>query len=50
MFSALFLDAKGKTAEEQPKGNSFWAIGYYVSTVGLDEQRVREYIVSANPF
>jgi putative transposase len=26
------------------KGNSFWARGYYVNTVGLDEQRVREYI------
>jgi putative transposase len=26
------------------KGNSFWARGYYVSTVGLDEARVKEYI------
>ena len=26
------------------KGNSFWARGYYVNTVGLDEVRVREYI------
>jgi len=25
-------------------GQSFWARGYYVSTVGLDEQVVREYI------
>ncbi len=26
------------------KGESFWARGYFVSTVGLDEQMVREYI------
>jgi len=26
------------------KGESFWARGYFVSTVGLDEQVVREYI------
>ena len=25
-------------------GENFWARGYYVSTVGLDEQVVREYI------
>jgi putative transposase len=26
------------------RGHQFWARGYYVSTVGLDEQRVRQYI------
>lgn len=26
------------------KGERFWARGYFVSTVGLDEQAVREYI------
>ena len=26
------------------KGHSFWARGYYVSTVGLDEAKVRRYI------
>ena len=25
-------------------GENFWARGYYVSTVGLDEEMVREYI------
>ena len=25
-------------------GESFWARGYFVSTVGLDEEVVREYI------
>jgi len=25
-------------------GEHFWARGYYVSTVGLDEESVREYI------
>jgi len=26
------------------RGHRFWARGYYVNTVGLDEKRVREYI------
>lgn len=26
------------------KGHSFWARGYYVSTVGLDEAKIRKYI------
>ena len=26
------------------KGHSFWARGYYVSTVGLDEGKIRKYI------
>ena len=26
------------------RGHSFWARGYYVSTVGLDEAKVRKYI------
>ena len=26
------------------KGLIFWARGYYVNTVGLDEQKIREYI------
>jgi putative transposase len=26
------------------KGNSFWAHGYYVNTVGLDEAKIRKYI------
>ncbi len=26
------------------KGHSFWARGYYVSTVGLDETKIRKYI------
>jgi putative transposase len=26
------------------KGHSFWARGYYVSTVGLDEAKTRKYI------
>jgi len=26
------------------KGHHFWARGYFVSTVGIDEQTIREYI------
>ena len=26
------------------RGHHFWARGYYVSTVGLDERKVRQYI------
>ena len=28
------------------KGNSFWARGYYVNTVGLDEAKIRRYIIN----
>jgi len=44
---------KGKSAvrihrdllqERRMTGLHFWATGYCVSTVGLDEQRIREYI------
>ena len=44
---------KGKSAvrihrevlqERRMIGLKFWATGYWVSTVGLDEQRVRKYI------
>ena len=26
------------------KGHSFWARGYFVNTVGLDESKIRKYI------
>jgi putative transposase len=26
------------------RGHHFWARGYYVNTVGLNEQKIREYI------
>lgn len=44
---------KGKSAvlihrqllhERRMTGLSFWATGYYVSTVGLDEETIRQYI------
>ena len=43
---------KGKSAvrihrqlrEQRVYGMHFWSVGYCVSTVGLDEARVREYI------
>ena len=44
---------KGKSAirihrdllkEGRTYGLHFWAVGYCVSTVGLDEQRIRQYI------
>ncbi len=30
------------------KGHNFWARGYYVSTVGLDEAKVGKYIKNQN--
>jgi putative transposase len=30
--------------EQRMTGLHFWAVGYCVSTVGLDEQRIRQYI------
>jgi putative transposase len=27
------------------KGHVFWARGYYVNTIGLDEQKIRQYML-----
>jgi putative transposase len=35
---------RGLLGEKRLTGLHFWATGYCVSTVGLDEQRIREYI------
>ena len=40
--SAIARRFKGK--QRNFTGEHFWARGYYVSTVGLDEEMVREYI------
>ncbi len=56
-FSIAFVIGflKGKSAvrihryllkNKQTKGKHFWSRGYCVSTVGLDEQMIREYIKS----
>jgi putative transposase len=41
--SAIWLSAE-VAAERRRTGRHFWARGYFVSTVGLDEKTVREYI------
>ncbi|WP_419905643.1 IS200/IS605 family transposase [Kiloniella sp.] len=42
--SAIAIARKFKNKARNFKGENFWARGYFVSTVGLDEQMVREYI------
>lgn len=42
--SAIAIARKYMGKRRNYTGESFWARGYYVSTVGLDEQVVREYI------
>jgi putative transposase len=52
--SSIFGYVKGKSAikifDRHPKmkrrywGQHFWVRGYYASTVGLDEQTIREYV------
>ena len=42
--SAMVVFEKYSKVKRNFKGHSFWARGYYVSTVGLDEARVRNYI------
>jgi putative transposase len=42
--SASEVMSYGKRAEKLARGRSFWARGYCVSTVGLDEQLLRKYI------
>ena len=42
--SAIIIFEKFSHLRKNFKGHSFWARGYYVSTVGLDEARVKNYI------
>ncbi|TAN35175.1 MAG: IS200/IS605 family transposase [Candidatus Methanoperedens sp.] len=42
--SAMIVFEKYSSLKKNFKGHSFWARGYYVSTVGLDEAKVRKYI------
>jgi putative transposase len=42
--SAIIVFEKYSRLKKNFRGHSFWARGYYVSTVGLDESKVREYI------
>ncbi len=42
--SAIILFEKYSRLKRNFKGHSFWARGYYVSTVGLDEAKIRKYI------
>lgn len=42
--STMMIFEKFSKLRKNFKGNSFWARGYYVNTVGLDEAKVRNYI------
>ena len=42
--SAMIVFEKYSKLKKNFKGHNFWARGYYVSTVGLDEGKVRKYI------
>lgn len=42
--SAMIIFEKYSRLKRNFKGHSFWARGYYVSTVGLDEAKIRKYI------
>jgi putative transposase len=42
--SAMIVFEKYSRLKKNFRGHHFWARGYYVSTVGLDEAKVRKYI------
>lgn len=42
--SAITIVRRFKGKQRNFAGEHFWARGYYVSSVGLDEEMVREYI------
>ena len=42
--SAMILFEKYSRLKKNFRGHRFWACGYYVSTVGLDEGKIRTYI------
>ena len=48
--SAIIVFEKFSHLRRNFRGHSFWARGYYVSTVGLDEAKVRNYIKNQEDF
>ena len=42
--STMIIFERYRRLRRNFKGNSFWARGYYVNTVGLDEAKIRRYI------
>lgn len=42
--SAIIVFEKYSKLKKTFMGHSFWARGYYVSSVGLDEGKIRKYI------
>lgn len=42
--SAIIVFEKYSRLKRNFRGHSIWARGYYVSTVGLDEAKIRKYI------
>jgi putative transposase len=42
--SAMIMFEQYSRLKRNFKGHRFWARGYYVSTVGLDEAKIRKYI------
>jgi len=42
--SAILIARRFRGRQRNFNGEHFWARGYYVSTVGLDEEMVRAYI------
>lgn len=42
--SAMIVFEKYIRLKQNFRGHQFWAKGYYVNTVGLDEAKVRKYI------
>ena len=42
--SAILIAGRFKGKQRNFNGENFWARGYFVATVGLDEEMVREYI------
>lgn len=42
--SALYIARRYSGKKRNFGGESFWARGFYVSTVGLDEETIRAYI------
>jgi putative transposase len=42
--SAIMIFERFSKLKQNFKGNSFWARGYFISSVGLDEEKIKKYI------
>jgi len=49
-YASIYLKQRFKFIERVYDDGNVWSVGYFVSTVGLNEEQIRKYIQKQNQF